>query len=146
MRFNPRLPLEIDVAGASVRIVGGEAGARIRLLASALKVDSLRGPLDLDAVSSSVKGTIGPSGASRISAESSSVKVGLVAGTGVRINARNRMGKVVLPSGTTKGDMVDPGLREAVIGDGRGELSVESVMSSIVIGTDVIGSQATGAA
>jgi hypothetical protein len=146
VRFNPRLPLEIDVAGASVRIIGGEAGARIRLLASALKVDSLRGPLDLDAVSSSVKGTLGPSGASRISAESSSVKVGLLAGTGVRINARNRMGKVVLPSGATKGDMVDPGLREAVIGDGRGELSVESVMSSIVIGTDVIGSHVTGAA
>jgi hypothetical protein len=146
VRFNPRLPLEIDVAGASVRIVGGEAGARIRLLASALKVDSLRGPLDLDAVSSSVKGTIGPSASSRISAESSSVKVGLVAGTGVRINARNRMGKVVLPGGATKGDMVDPGLRDAVVGDGRGELSVEAVMSSVVIGTDVIGSSATGAA
>jgi hypothetical protein len=142
VRFNPRLPLEIDVAGASVRIVGGEAGARIRLLASALKVDSLRGPIDLDAVSSSVKGTLGPSGSSRISAESSSVKVGLVAGTGVRINARNRMGKVVLPSGATKGDMVDPGLRDAVVGDGRGELAVESVMSSVVIGTDVIGSAA----
>jgi hypothetical protein len=146
VRFNPRLPLEIDVAGASVRIVGGEAGARIRLLASALKVDSLRGPLDLDAVSSSVKGTLGPTGSSRISAESASVKVGLVAGTGVRINARNRMGKVVLPTGATKGDMVDPGLRDAVVGDGRGELAVESVMSSVVIGTDVIGSAGTGAA
>jgi hypothetical protein len=142
VRFNPRLPLEIDVAGVSVRIVGGEAGARVRLLASALKVDSLRGPLDLDAVSSSVKGTLGPSGSSRISAESSSIKVGLVAGTGVRINARNRMGKVVLPSGATKGDMVDPGLREAVVGDGSGELAVESVMSSVVIGTDVIGTAA----
>ena len=146
VRFNPRLPLEIDVAGASVRVVGGEAGARIRLLASALKVDSLRGPLDLDAVSSSVKGTLGPAGSSRISAESSSVKVGLVAGTGVRINARNRMGKVVLPSGATKGDMVDPGLRDAVVGDGRGELAVESVMSSVVIGTDVIGSAGAGVA
>jgi hypothetical protein len=146
VRFNPRLPLELDVAGASVRVVGGEAGARIRLLASALKVDVLRGPIDLDAVSSSVKGTLGPTGSSRISAESSSVKVGLVAGTGVRISARNRMGKVVLPSGVTKGDMVDPGLRESVVGDGRGELSVESVMSSIVIGADVIGSTTTGAA
>jgi hypothetical protein len=146
VRFNPRLPLELDVAGASVRVVGGEAGARIRLLASALKVDNLRGPIDLDAVSSSVKGTLGPSGSSRISAESSSVKVSLVAGTGVRVNARNRMGKVVLPTGVTKGDMVDPGLREAVVGDGRGELSVESVMSSVVIGADVIGAGATGAA
>ena len=146
VRFNPRLPLEIDVAGASVRVVGGEAGARIRLLASALKVDVLRGPIDLDAVTSSVKGTLGPTGSSRISAESSSVKVGLVAGTGVRISARNRMGKVILPSGGTKGDMVDPGLRECVVGDGRGELSVESVMSSVVIGADVIGVGATGAA
>ena len=146
VRFNPRLPLEIDVAGASVRVVGGEAGARIRLLASAMKVDVLRGPIDLDAVSSSVKGTLGPTGSSRISAESASVKVGLVAGTGVRITARNRMGKVVLPSGVTKGDMVDPGLRECVIGDGRGELTVESVMSSVVISADAIGSSATGAA
>jgi hypothetical protein len=146
VRFNPRLPLEIDVAGASVRLVGGEAGARIRLLASAMKVDVLRGPIDLDAVSSSVKGTLGPTGSSRISAESASVKVGLVAGTGVRVTARNRMGKVVLPSGITKGDMVDPGLRECVIGDGRGELTVEAVMSSVVIGADAIGSSATGAA
>jgi hypothetical protein len=144
VRFNPYLPLELDVAGASVRITGGEAGARLRLLASALKVDTLRGPLDLDAVSSSVKGTLGPSGTSRISAESSSVKVGLLAGSDVRIRARNRMGKVVLPSGMTKGDMVDPGIREAVVGDGRGELTVDAVMSSVVIGGDVIGSAAGG--
>jgi hypothetical protein len=139
VRFNPELPLELDVAGASVRMVGGESGARVRLLASALKVDRVRGPLDVDAVSSSVKGTLGPSGSSRISAESSSVKVQLLAGTGVRIHARNRMGKVMLPSGVTKGDMVDPGIREAVVGDGSGELVVESVMSSVVIGADVIG-------
>ena len=50
-------PIEVDVAGASVRMVGGESGARVRLLASALKVDRVRGPLDVDAVSSSVKGT-----------------------------------------------------------------------------------------
>ncbi|HYY11780.1 MAG TPA: hypothetical protein VE781_12645 [Kineosporiaceae bacterium] len=142
VRFNPQLPLEVDVAGASVRISGGEAGARIRLLASALKVDVLRGPVDLDAVTSSVKGTLGPTGSSRISAESSSVKVGLVAGTGLRISARNRMGKVVLPTGVTKGDMVDPGLRESTVGDGRGELVVESVMSSVVIGADVVGAGA----
>jgi hypothetical protein len=144
VRFNPHLPLELDVAGASVRITGGEAGARLRLLASALKVDTLRGPLDLDAVSSSVKGTLGPSGASRISAESSSVKVSLLAGTGLRIHARNRMGKVVLPTGMTKGDMVDPGIREAVVGDGRAELTVEATMSSVVIGADVIGSASGG--
>ena len=142
VRFNPYLPIELDVAGASVRITGGEAGARLRLLASALKVDTLRGPLDLDAVSSSVKGTLGPSGSSRISAESSSVKVSLLAGTGVRIHARNRMGKVVLPTGLTKGDMVDPGIRDCVVGDGRGDLTVESVMSSVVIGADVIGAGA----
>lgn len=144
VRFNPYLPLELDVAGASVRITGGEAGARLRLLASALKVDTLRGPIDLDAVSSSVKGTLGPSGSSRISAESSSIKISLLAGTGVRVHARNRMGKVVLPSGVTKGDMVDPGIRESVVGDGRGELGVEAVMSSVVIGADVIGAAAGG--
>jgi hypothetical protein len=146
VRFNPELPVELDVAGASVRMVGGESGARIRLLASAFKADRVRGPLDVDAVSSSVKGTLGPTGTSRISAESSSVKVQLLAGTGVRLHARNRMGKVVLPQSVTKGDMVDPGIRESVVGDGRGELVVESVMSSVVIGADVIGSASSGVA
>jgi hypothetical protein len=139
VRVNPALPFELDAVGSSVRISGGEAGARMRLLAAAVKVDTLRGPLDVDASSSSIKGTIGPSGTSRIAAESSSVKISLLAGTGVRIHVRNRMGKVVVPSGVTKGDMVEPGVRDAVIGDGSGELTVESVMSSVAIGTDGIG-------
>ncbi|MGZ4602230.1 MAG: hypothetical protein ACXV0U_01385, partial [Kineosporiaceae bacterium] len=58
------------------------------------------------------------------------------------IHARNRMGKVVLPTGLTKGDMVDPGIRDCVVGDGHGDLTVESVMSSVVIGADVIGAGA----
>jgi hypothetical protein len=144
VRVNPALPFELDAVGSSVRISGGEAGAKMRLLATALKVDGLRGPLDVDASSSSVKGTIGPSGSSRIAAESSSVKVSLLAGTGVRIHVRNRMGKVVVPSGITKGDMVEPGVRDAVVGDGSGELTVESVMSSVAIGTDGIGGAAWG--
>jgi hypothetical protein len=139
VRVNPALPFELDAVGSSVRISGGEAGAKMRLLAAAVKVDTLRGPLDVDASSSSFKGTIGPSGTSRIAAESSSVKVSLLAGTGVRIHVRNRMGKVVVPSGMTKGDMVEPGIRDSVVGDGSGELTVESVMSSVTIGTDGIG-------
>jgi hypothetical protein len=104
----------------------------------------LRGPLDVDASSSSLKGTIGPSRASRIAAESSSIKVSLLAGTGVRIHVRNRMGKVVVPSGVTKGDMVEPGIRDSVVGDGSGELAVEAVMSSVAIGTDGIGGSQWG--
>jgi hypothetical protein len=144
VRVNPALPFELDAVGASVRVSGGEAGAKVRLFASALKVDGLRGPLDVDASSSSLKGTIGPSGASRIAAESSSVKVSLLAGTGVRIHVRNRMGKVVVPSGVTKGDMVEPGVRDSVVGDGSGELTVEAVMSSVAIGTDGIGGSQWG--
>jgi hypothetical protein len=144
VRVNPALPFELDAVGSSIRISGGEAGAKMRLLAAAVKVDTLRGPLDVDASSSSLKGTIGPSGTSRIAAESSSVKVSLLAGTGVRIHVRNRMGKVVVPSGVTKGDMVEPGIRDAVVGDGSGELTVESVMSSVAIGTDGIGGSQWG--
>jgi hypothetical protein len=144
VRVNPALPFELDAVGSSVRISGGEAGAKMRLLAAAVKVDTLRGPLDVDASSSSLKGTIGPSGTSRIAAESSSVKVSLLAGTGVRIHVRNRMGKVVVPSGVTKGDMVEPGIRDSVVGDGSGELAVEAVMSSVAIGTDGIGGSQWG--
>lgn len=135
VRVNPRMPVEIDGCGLSLRLAGAEAGARIRLVASAAKVERVRGPIDVDAVSSSVKGTIEPTGESRIAAESSSVKVSLLEGSGVRITANNRMGKVVLPSGPVTSTSTIAETRDTVVGDGRGHLTVESLMSSVLIGT-----------
>lgn len=136
VRVNPDLPVEIDGAGASVRLSGLEGGARVRLIASALKLERVRGPLDVDAMSSSVKGFASPTGTSRIVAESSSVKLLLGPESDVHVRARNRMGKVVLPQAVSKGGLVDPDVAEARFGSGRGELTIDAVMSSVMLAGD----------
>jgi hypothetical protein len=136
VRVNPELPVELDAAGASIKVSGFDAGAKLRLIASALKLERMRGPLDIDALTSSVKGFAAPTGTSRIACESSSVKLILGAGSDVHIRARNRMGKVVLPTSVSKGGLVDPDVAEATVGAGRGELTVEAVMSSVILTGD----------
>ena len=136
LRMNPALPVELDVIGCSVRLSDIEAGARIRLVASSLKADRLRGPLDLDAASSAVKGSIGPSGRSRIVAEQSSVKAALLAGTGLRIRAENRMSKIALPSSTAVSAGFDVETLETTVGHGEGQLLIEALMSTVALDED----------
>jgi hypothetical protein len=136
VRINPELPIEIDTTGSSLRISGLECGGRLRLLGSSLKADRFRGPLDVDARTSSIKGSLSPTGDSRIVAEQSSVKVTLLPGTSLRLTATNRMGKVTLPGRVSKDGV---GFGETVhsqVGRGEGTLAVESVMSSVVIATE----------
>ena len=113
VRFNPHLPIELDVAGASVRITGGEAGARLRVAGVGAQG---RHPARAAGPRRRVLVRQGDARPERVLPDLGgvvSVKVSLLAGTGVPIHARNRMGKVVLPTGLTKGDMVDPGIRDA---------------------------------
>jgi hypothetical protein len=131
IRINPALPITVDAAGAALRITGCEGGARIRAVMASLKLDRVRGQLELDALSSSVKGTAAVTGDSRISGESASVKLTLLAGSDVRVSASaNRMGKIVLPGSPSRGAN---GTSESVIGNGTGCLVVDGVMSSIAL-------------
>jgi len=134
VRVNPDLPITIDSVGASLRVSGCAGGARIRLVAASLKIDGVRGPLEIDAMTSSVKGTVAITGTSRISGESSSVKLLLLPGTDVRVRAtNNRMGKIVLPGHPSTGR---DGRSESVLGEGSGQLTVDGVMSSISLSAD----------
>jgi hypothetical protein len=134
VRVNPALPLTIDAAGAAVRISGCEGGARIRVVAASVKLERVRGPLELDALSSSVKGTAAITGTSRISAESSSVKLMLLPGSDVRVaGGSNRLGKIVLPGHPSQ---APGGRQESVLGDGSGLLTVEGVMSSVSLSAE----------
>ncbi len=134
VRVNPALPIEIDSAAAAVRVGGCEGGARIRIVAASLKVERLRGPLDLEALTSSVKGTAAITGESRIVGESSSVKLSLLPGSDFRARTGgNRLGKLVLPGTPSAGPSGEP---ESVVGSGEGRLVVEGVMSSIVLTTE----------
>ena len=133
VRVNPHLPITVDAAGASVRLRGLEAGLRLRLVACSAHTDQVRGPLDLDLSTSSIRGGLGPTGSSRLACESSAVRVALDHGVGLRIRAQNRIGKVILPGVVSKGGLGDSEALEAVIGDGRDELTIEAVMSSVVL-------------
>jgi hypothetical protein len=131
VRVNPALLVDVDVSAVSLRLWGCEGGVRLRLAASSAKLDRISGPIHIDAQSSSVKGSMRPTGDSHIRCESSSVKLGLLSGSDVRIEARNRMGKVVLPhrrSRSANGDL------RATVGAGRDRLVVDATMSSVMIG------------
>jgi len=135
VRVNPNLPITIDTAGAALRVSGCEGGARIRLVAASLKLERVRGPLEIDALTSSVKGTAAITGTSRISGESASVKLTLLPGSDVRISAtNNRMSKIVLPGRPTQ---AADQRTESVLGDGSGRLTVDGVMSSIALTAEV---------
>jgi hypothetical protein len=134
IRMNPSLFLDAELNAAGIKLRGAPAGMRMRLLACALKVDDFVGSVDIDASSSSIKGVMALVGQNRIDCESSSCKLVLTPDSDIRINAINQMGKVVLPSIVSKGSLTAD-VRQAVIGRGRGTLSVEATMSSVVIGT-----------
>ena len=137
VRVNPLLPLQIDAVGSKLRVRGGEAGGDLRLVASSVGLEALRGPIRLEANSSSVKGGLAPVGECRILAEQSSVKVALLPGSDVRIKVRNRMSKVVLPERVGRSRTVKQEWAECVVGEGRGELTLDAMMSSIVLVSEI---------
>lgn len=139
VRVNPALPLELDVTGADVKAIGIEAGLRVHLVASSLRGEKLHGPLDVEAVSSSVKLTGIPTGDSRISCESSSVRLSLSPGSDLKITATNRMGRLVLPELPPSTLPFEGETTETTIGYGRDRLILEAVMSSVTVNTQAWG-------
>ena len=127
--------LDAELNAAGIKLRGAPAGMRMRLLACALKVDDFVGSVDIDASSSSIKGVMALVGQNRIDCESSSCKVVLARGSDVTIRAQNQMGKIVLPTVVSKGSLTTSDLSQATVGRGRGTLSIESTMSSVVIGS-----------
>ena len=135
VRVNPELPVTIEAVGASVRVGGLESGLTLRVVAGSVKLEKVRGPLDVEAVTSAIKGSAAPSGTGRLSAESSSVKLLLGPGSDVTINATNRMSKVSLPNAAAT-PLADPAELTCVVGAGRGTLTVDAVMSSVALSAD----------
>ena len=133
VRVNPALSVEVDAAGASVRVRGTSAGTRLRLVASSATIESLRGSLDVDAFTSSVKGSAALTGDSRLACESSSVRLSLAAGSDVTIKSHNRMGRVVLPESVSTVGRSDAGTTTARIGAGTATFEVEALMSSVTL-------------
>ncbi len=130
VRFNPHRPLVVELSGGSARIGGGEAGVRISARAGSVRLEQVRGPLEIDAASSSVRGTVQPEGSCSLKADSAAVRLGLLPGTDLLVHATYRMGKVVLPGPQTR---IDPDTVETVLGAGRGRWDIDAVMSSVVL-------------
>jgi hypothetical protein len=139
VRVNPALMIDVDVTGADVKATGFTSGLRAHLVASSLRGDKLRGPMDVEAFSSSVKLTGIPTGDSRINCESSSVRLTLAAGSNVKVTATNRMGRLVLPERPPSTLPFEGETSETTIGDGRDRLTLEAVMSSITVNAQAWG-------
>ncbi|GAB3266233.1 hypothetical protein [Kineosporia babensis] len=137
IRVNPELLVELETTGAEVKLNGLVGGLKARVVASSLKADKLRGPLDLEAVSSSVKVSAVPLGESRLTAESSSARLTLLEGSDLRISGSNRMGRLQLPDRPVSTLPLDDQVTESVVGNGRDLLRVEAVMSSVTVGAQV---------
>jgi hypothetical protein len=133
MRVNPALLVDLDVTGADVKATGFEAGLRARLVASSMRGDKLHGPLDIRALSSSVKLAALPTGESRIYCESSSCRLSLDPGSDLKITATNRMSRVSLPERPVSTLPFEGESTETTIGEGRDQLTVEAVMSSVSV-------------
>lgn len=139
VRVNPDLLLDLDVTGVDVKAIGFKGGLRARLVASSLRGDKLHGPLDVEAVSSSVKLTGVPTGDSRINCESSSVRLSLSTGSDLKIVATNRMGRLVLPELPPSTLPFEGETSETTIGNGRDRLVLEAVMSSVTVSAQTWG-------
>jgi hypothetical protein len=133
VRVNPALAIELDVTGADVKLTGFESGLRAHLVASSLKADKVHCEFDVEAFSSSIKLTAIPTGNSRLYCESSSARLSLPSGTDLKITATNRMGRLVLPERAPSTLPFEGETSEVTIGDGRAQLRLESVMSSVTV-------------
>jgi hypothetical protein len=139
VRVNPALALELDVTGADVKLTGVESGLRAHLVASSLKADKLHCEFDVEAFSSSIKLTASPMGNSRLYCESSSVRLSLPVGTDLKITATNRMSRLVLPERRPSTLPLEGETSEVTIGDGREQLRLEAVMSSVSVSAQAWG-------
>jgi hypothetical protein len=136
LRVNPALFIDVEVSAGGVHVWGCEGGLRLRLAMSSAKLSRVQGPLTIEAMSSSVKGSVCITGDGRIDCESSSVKLGLLPGTDVRVEARNRLSKIALPARRNRRRPDDTEHLQAVIGAGTGLLTIDAMMSSVMLGSD----------
>ncbi len=134
IRVNPEIPLELDVTGVELNVSGVTGGMTARINASAVKLDRVEGPIDLQTFSSSLKGTVLIRGKSQLVSESSSVRLTLATGSDVKVEATSRMGRLNLPddAGTHPRDGETSRFK---VGGGENLLTVDSVMSSVMIDT-----------
>jgi hypothetical protein len=139
IRVNPALLIELDVTGVDIKATGLKTGLRARLVASSLRGDKLHGPLQVDALTSSVKLTAVPTGESRIFCESSSMRLTLATGSDLILSTTNRMSRLALPERPVSTLPFEGQSTELTLGSGRDRLTLEAVTSSVTVQTQAWG-------
>lgn len=136
VRMNPALALEAKIDAGPLSISGVAGPIRARAAAGPITIEDFDGPLDVSVNAGAVRavGRI-TSGESRIRSDAGAVRVELDPSSSVRIYADAALGKVILPGAEEPERRRFGSRREAVIGDGDGELRVETAMGSINVTT-----------
>jgi len=135
VRMNPLLALELEVQAGSCRVRGVTGPIRAAVQAGSATIEGFQSPLTLFVQAGSVRASgCLRDGTSTIECEAGSVALHLERGSNVRISADSSLGKVTLPGGdgTTKGRSS----REAVIGDGRASLRIDTSMGSVNVSAE----------
>jgi hypothetical protein len=134
VRMNPQLGLELEVQAGSCRVRGVTGPIKAEVQAGSATIDGFQSPLTLSVQAGSVRanGCL-RDGSSTITCEAGSVQLHLEHGSSVRISADSALGKVTLPGvDAAKGRAS----REAVVGDGRASLRIDTSMGSVHVSAD----------
>lgn len=137
VRVNPSFDVEAKIDAGPLSITGVQGHIRARSAAGPITIEDFGSTLDVSVNAGAVR-AVGKitAGESRIRSDAGAVRVELDPSSSVRIVADAALGKVVLPGAEGPDRRRFGSRREAVLGDGEGELRVETAMGSIHVSTD----------
>ncbi len=130
IRLNPELALEVEMAAGLLSVKDVRSPIRAEIQAGSAKVEGFASPIELRVTwgAISAQGVL-KEGKSTIRSEAGTVRVGLERGSSVRVLARSTMGRINLPgdtAGLAEGWTMGGEERQARVGEGEGELEVET--------------------
>ena len=134
VRMNPALCLEAEVQAGSLSVQGVTGPIRAEIQAGSATIEGFRSPLDISVQAGSLRASgVLDRGASRVACEAGSVRLDLDPGSSVKVVVHSEMGRVTMPGGEGAW-MLGGGDQEAVIGEGRGTLEIDSQMGTVRVG------------
>ncbi|MGH7758463.1 MAG: hypothetical protein ACREN7_04045 [Candidatus Dormibacteria bacterium] len=135
VRMNPNLSLEVEMSAGLLSVRGVKGPIRAEIQAGSAKLESFASPFDLKVTWGTVSANgVLKEGRSKVRCEAGTVKIGLEPGSSVKVQARSTLGRISLPGeapGIHEGWTMGGEEREAVVGEGAGQLDVETTTGAV---------------
>lgn len=129
VRLPAQVPVSVATNASKVDVTGMTGGLNLRVVASAVRLQHVAGPVALDLQTSSAKGSVLlASGQSQVRGTMSSLDLHLDPGSNVRVAMAAELGSVKLAGAKAVGTGMNESVA-GVIGEGLAELDVRMTMS-----------------